>query len=602
MKRNKRSFPHSLRQKIFAANLLIVIGAFLLFGAFLTYLLYRNAIRQNIAVNNTAFHNMEYFITEKTMEIKHAVNTVALDAHVTAILSHSDDPVSAAAWYADYNTLQEICLTNTAVSCLQDLTVITDSHFASRFQSALLLPYASLADTGWAGQLASFHGNCFFQKADLPEALQRKSASYTAVTCPYPFHYDQRTTYFLGYLDNTVFEELLLPDTGSPYTSCFLFNTAGEIVAAKSGDSYEAMVSFLQTLDLSDRLSVRKRVNGRTYYIDSCPVNNTNLILISLQEYDRMATDILKQNIRAMVLILFVTLPFVAATSYVITLSLTKRLDMLKQHMLQVSSGNFDMDILSVTDMDEISLLNQHFNYMATKIALLLDEKISIGKRLKEQELIALQAQINPHFLYNTLDLIKWQAIKHHDNDIEALVNSLSDYYRLALSKGREYLPLRSELAHIKAYVYIQDQRFDGHIQLDCQIPEDRMDYLLPKLTLQPIVENAILHGILETDQEEGCITVRCHTDTEHMYLSVTDDGIGMEPEAVASLFTKVPGETVLSSGYGLYNIRERIRLTYGEQCEIRIKSSPGQGTSVILILPDQCPLPAAPEQTAHHN
>ena len=155
--------------------------------------------------------------------------------------------------------------------------------------------------------------------------------------------------------------------------------------------------------------------------------------------------------------------------------------------MLQVSTGNFDMDILSVADMDEISLLNQHFNYMATKISLLLDEKISIGKRLKEQELIALQAQINPHFLYNTLDLIKWQAVKHHDSEIEALVNSLSDYYRLALSKGKEYLPLRSELSQIEAYVYIQNQRFDGHIHLELQIPEERMDYLLPKLTMQPI-------------------------------------------------------------------------------------------------------------------
>lgn len=602
MEINRKFIPHSLRQKIFTANLLIVIGAFLLFGAFLTYLLYRNAIRQNIAVNDTAFHNMEYFITEKTMEIKHAVNTVALDAHVTAILSHPDDPASAAAWYADYNTLQEICLTNTAVSCLQDLTIISDSRFASQFQSALLLPYTSLANSGWAGQLALFHGNCFFQKAGLPEALQRKSASYTAVTCPYPFHYDQRTTYFLGYLDNTVFEELLLPDANTPYTSYFLFNTSGEILAAKSGNSYEDLVSFLETLDLSDRLSVKRRISGSTYYVDSHPINNTNLILVGIQEYDRMAADILKQNVGAMLLILLITLPFVAVTSYVITRSLTKRLDMLKQHMLQVSSGNFDMDILSTTDMDEISLLNQHFNYMATKIALLLDEKISIGKQLKEQELIALQAQINPHFLYNTLDLIKWQAVKHHDNDIEALVNSLSDYYRLALSKGREYLPLRSELAHIKAYVYIQNQRFDGHIQLDCQVPEDRMNYLLPKLTLQPIVENAILHGILETDKEEGCITIRCHTDAQHMYLSVTDDGIGMEPEAVNSLFMKVPGETVLSSGYGLYNIRERIRLTYGEQCEIQIKSSPGAGTSVILVLPDQCPLLGTPDRTTHHR
>ncbi|MDE6943656.1 MAG: histidine kinase, partial [Lachnospiraceae bacterium] len=591
MKHTRKILPHSLRQKFFIANLLIVAGAFLLFGVFLTYLLYRNAVRQNMTVNETAFHNMEYFITEKTMEIKHAVNTVALDAHVTAILSQPDDPESAAAWYTDYSTLQEICLTNTAVSCLQDLTIISDSNFASHFHSERLLPFVALTDTAWAGRLALFKGNCFFQKADLPETLQLQSASYTAVTCPYPFHYDQRTTYFLGYLDDTVFGDLLLPNAGTPYTSYFLCNTMGEILAERAGDFGEALLSLLQASDLSDRLSVRKRIDGRTYYVDSAPINNTNLILIGVQEYDRMAVGILKQNIGAMLLILLITLPFVAATSYIITRSLTRRLHTLKEHMLQVSSGNFNMDILSVTDMDEVSLLNQHFNYMATRIALLLDEKIAIGKQLKEQELIALQAQINPHFLYNTLDLIKWQAVRHHDSDIEALVSSLSDYYRLALSKGREYLPLRSELTHIEAYVYIQNQRFDGHIQLEFQVPEDCMDYLLPKLTLQPLVENAILHGILETDEEEGRITICCHTEAHNLHLTVADDGVGMEPETVSSLFTKIPGETVLSSGYGLYNIRERIRLTYGEQCEIRIQSAPGQGTSVTLILPDACPL-----------
>lgn len=171
------------------------------------------------------------------------------------------------------------------------------------------------------------------------------------------------------------------------------------------------------------------------------------------------------------------------------------------------------------------------------------------------------------------------------------MVNSLSDYYRLALSKGKEYLPLRSELSQIEAYVYIQNQRFDGHIHLELQIPEERMDYLLPKLTMQPIIENAILHGILETDNQEGCITICCYTIDRQMFLSVTDDGVGMNSTTVTSLFDKNPGETVLTSGYGLYNIRERIRLTYGSQWDIQIKSSPSRGTSVTLVLPDQCPL-----------
>lgn len=583
--------PHSLRQKIFLANLLIVMGAFLLFGALLIYLLCRNAITQNLTISRTAFEHIKYFVTEKTAELKRTVNTVALDPEVTSMLTRSNEELNAENWYLLYTDLRKICLSNTAVSDLQDLFIVTDSALASYYQNAFLLPYSSLADTTWSAEINSFTGNSFFQRADVLGDQAQKSNSYILITFPFFFHYNDQNTFFLGYLDANVLKELLLADADNVYTSYFLLNTEGNILAGNAFQDTSILPDLLGMLDLTRSQSLQKQFQGRTWYLDSVPINNTNLVLVSIQEYDRMAADILLQNIRSMLLILLVILPFVAATSYYITRSLTRRLDALKEHMLQASKGDFDMEILSVKNADEVSLLNQHFNYMATKISLLLDEKLAIGKRLKEQELIALQAQINPHFLYNTLDLIKWKAVKHHDDEIEALVNSLSDYYRLALSKGKEYVPLRAELSHIEAYLYIQNQRFDGQISLSLQIPDDCMDYLLPKLTLQPIVENAILHGILETEEQSGHICIECQRKEAHMLLSIQDDGVGMDPVRAESLFDHAPGETVLSSGYGLYNIRERIRLIYGPQWNLTIDSSPGKGTSVTLILPATCPL-----------
>lgn len=583
--------PHSLRQKIFIANLLIVIGAFVLFGTFLMYTQFQSSCTQNLAINRTAFENIEYFVTEKTGQLKRTVNTVALDAEVTSILTQPNEVLKASEWYTMYNKLQEICLTNTSVSSIENFFVVSDNAFASYFESNFLISYQSLSSTNWAQQLDSFEGDCFFQTADILNSIHHMPSNFILITFPYPFQYYGQSTYFLGYVDPSVFEELLLADTNNQYTSYVLLNTNGEVLAKQVLEGYEEPLNFLLTTNLEQEQSLQKSINGRTYYLDTSIINGTNLVLVSIQEYDRMVADILSQNINTMLLILIILLPFVTITSYSITISLTRRLDMLMKHMHQVSKGNFDMQRLSVNSTDEISLLNQSFNYMASRISILLDEKLSIGKRLKEQELIALQAQINPHFLYNTLDLIQWKAIKNHDKEIETLVNCLSDYYRLALSKGKEYVPLRAELAHIKAYVYIQNQRFDGQITLKFQVSEDAMEYLFPKLTLQPIVENAILHGILETEEQTGCITISCHIEEEKMLLTVADDGIGMTPETASSLFDKAPGETVLSSGYGLYNIRERIRLTYGLQWDAKIESTPGDGTKVTLILPAKCPI-----------
>ena len=567
------------------------MGAFLLFGTLLMYPLYRNAISRNLSISRTAFEHIKYFVTEKIDEMKRTVNTVALDPEVTSILTLPNENLGAQEWYPIYIDLKAICLTNTAVSDLQDLFIVTDNALASYYQNAFLLPYASLSDSLWAETVSSFHGNACFQRPDALGDQTQKSNSYILITFPYSFHYSDQNTFILGYLDSGVLEELLLTDMENSYASYFLLNTEGEVMAGPSSKDYQKFSSLFQVLDLTRPQSVQRRFQGSTWYLDSVPVNNTNLILVSIQEYDRMAADILFRNIHTMLLILLIILPFVAATSYFITRSLTRRLDTLKDHMLQASKGDFDMEILSVKNADEISLLNQHFNYMATKISLLLDEKLAIGKRLKEQELIALQAQINPHFLYNTLDLIKWKAVKHRDGEIKALVNSLSDYYRLALSKGKEYVSLHAELSQIEAYLYIQNQRFDGQISMSLRISDSCMNYLLPKLTLQPIVENAILHGILETEEQTGHICIECQTEGNRMLLSIQDDGVGMTPEKAASLFDHASWETVLSSGYGLYNIRERIRLTYGSQWDLTVGSSPGQGTCVTLILPKVCPL-----------
>lgn len=188
--------------------------------------------------------------------------------------------------------------------------------------------------------------------------------------------------------------------------------------------------------------------------------------------------------------------------------------------------------------------------------------------------------------MYNTLDLLKWKAVKHNDQEIQELVTALSNYYRKSLAKGKDIVTLMDEIEHISAYVYIQNKRFDDCIRLTLEIPEDVKGCMIPRITLQPIVENALLHGLLEKAEPNGTILIRAEKSGELLEITIRDDGIGMDREKADRLLTEDCDGSITGSGYGLKNIDERIKLTFGKNYGLRFTSRPGEGTTVMITMP----------------
>ncbi|MDF2484067.1 MAG: histidine kinase [Herbinix sp.] len=208
--------------------------------------------------------------------------------------------------------------------------------------------------------------------------------------------------------------------------------------------------------------------------------------------------------------------------------------------------------------------------------------KESYESRLEERkaQLMALQAQINPHFLYNTLENINWMAIRKNAPEISSLVTTLAKYFRLSLNKGKILVSIEDEIELIKTYLAIQNARFDGGLDYEINIDPECKNYSIPKLTLQPIVENSVLHGILKKPEKSGNITIETQFQEDELLIIITDNGVGMEQERVAQLLNSQQ-----SSHYGLFNVQERLKLYYGEKYGMRIASIPGQGTTVTLHL-----------------
>ena len=207
-------------------------------------------------------------------------------------------------------------------------------------------------------------------------------------------------------------------------------------------------------------------------------------------------------------------------------------------------------------------------------------------KQLRKAEFELLQAQINPHFLYNTLDTIVWSAEAGNQKQVVKMVGSLSDFFRSSLNKGKEIVTIRDELQHARSYLEIQQIRYQDILTYEIDVPEDLFDYQIPKITIQPIVENALYHGIKNV-RGGGTITVTGKDEGETMLIQVKDNGKGMKPERLKEITKGLAGEKLEDTAiYGLYNVNERIRLSFGEEYGISIESEYEKGSCVSIRLP----------------
>ncbi|WP_051556668.1 sensor histidine kinase [Alkalihalobacterium bogoriense] len=279
---------------------------------------------------------------------------------------------------------------------------------------------------------------------------------------------------------------------------------------------------------------------------------------------------------------------FTISLYYYISSMLIRPIRNLMDKMKIASKGNLDVKINKISH-DEIAELGDSFNIMIHKIKSLLEKSIREEKQLKFAELRTLQAQINPHFLYNTLDTIIWMAEAKKGKDVIEITKALSHFFRLTLSQGRDVITIAQEIEHIKNYLVIQQTRYRDILELNIEVSEELNEYSILKITLQPLVENAIYHGI-KNKRGKGLLQIKGGFTIEgYIQFKIIDNGIGMNEETLSKvkyhLYNGFPIESQ-SGGFGMYNVQERINLYYGEPFGLTIESSYQNGTTVCLTLP----------------
>lgn len=394
----------------------------------------------------------------------------------------------------------------------------------------------------------------------------------------------------LGYievkLNQNIILEILQRMKGSVHGDVYILTEEGHVLFSSDESSNDTKFCFWDLL--KDMNENDERIRSITGTIGS------GQKLIRSQEGDLIFAAVVPEKVfrtRAAEFIPFVVMLAVLeliiamAVARALSANITGRIAELSRFMQHVS---IEEDVMAVErDNDEITELVRSYNRMLRMTRNSITEVYETKLEKKETELLLLQAQINPHFLYNTLDSINWMANKRKAYDISKMTRLLANFFRQSLNKGENIILLRDEFTHVQTYLEIIQMRYEEEIEVHYELEESILSQRTVKFILQPIVENAVVHGLMERDVAGGLLFIGGRRKGEKIVISIQDNGVGIEPEKLSLLLNKEK-HFEGKGGYGLKNVDARIKLSYGEEYGLVIQSARGKGTLVEVWLPWQ--------------
>lgn len=362
----------------------------------------------------------------------------------------------------------------------------------------------------------------------------------------------------------------------------YLLNQEGAIIAAYGktdnsaaylGDNYKMLSEGQKGVFGGKQFFVKEIENSGCYVGKAVPQ----------QTFWTMFREISYVPVVLMLGVLLGILPVMLFVSRVIS----RPLENLGDAMQQFQQGDFKQQ-LKVESNDEVGQVAQCFNHMVSEIEQLINKNYIMVLKKRESELAVLQAKINPHFLYNALDSIYWQAMSADDEETAESIYELSQLFRLVLGNGKEIVTVEAELQLLQRYLEIQKLRFMRQLEYHFDVEPEILQEKIPKLILQPFVENAVIHGMEK--QEEACeITISGHLEDRFLKFQVRDTGVGVTEEQLKKIWEPETNKAYSSQRigrYAIYNVKERLRLKYGDAFQLKIESKVGKGTQVTLVIP----------------
>lgn len=368
----------------------------------------------------------------------------------------------------------------------------------------------------------------------------------------------------------------------------YMVSSGGELI-------YHPKMQLLETGQMSENIATaaeyrdgnyREQYSGEWREVSVKSVGYTGWKLLSVTPEKGIPLN----NLKMRLFVVFVVAAFLLVlvlTNTFISSRITTPIQKLERSVNAIEAGNLDIEVY-MGGSYELRHLGRSIGDMAKRIKALMQDIMTEHESKRKNEFDILQSQINPHFLYNTLDIIVWMIENEQKQEAVAVVTALARFFRISLSKGKSIITVRDELEHVRNYLMIQQMRFKNKFTYHIDAKEDVMDLVSLKLILQPLVENAIYHG-MEFMDGDGEISVEVYQESEDLWFRISDNGLGMTAEQVESLLSEEEHiSSKRGSGIGVKNVNERIRLYFGEEYGLTIQSEPDDGTIISIHLPAQ--------------
>ncbi|MDO4275186.1 MAG: sensor histidine kinase [Eubacteriales bacterium] len=384
--------------------------------------------------------------------------------------------------------------------------------------------------------------------------------------------------------------EICESNQGNPESFLCILNEKGQLIyEQKKGireaslENEEYLKSVYQSALNAEDQNFRANLGGVDYLVTKKNMDDTQWTVLSVLPYSAITARLKDPSVLIVFSVGLTLILTLLALNRILT-NIVKPIKSLEQHITQVSFENMDEKV-SIESDDEIGNLEQSFNEMMERIKNLNEQMVQEQEEKRKYELQALQAQINPHFLYNTLDSIIWMA-ETHDSNIVPMTEALAKLFRISLNKGNEEITVKKEMEHVKNYLIIQSMRYADKLSYELIVEKDVEKCAIIKLILQPIVENCIYHGIKQK-KGKGNITIHTFREGELLKIQVKDDGCGMTMDMCEKILSgEAQMENISGSGIGVRNVNERIKLRFGNDYGLCYTSEVGLGTTVEYTLP----------------
>lgn len=580
----------SMRVKLFASFFLLIFIPIIVLTVFAAYRSTAIIQEQSMEIARLYLQQTENEMESELYKIATVSSSVAQTAKVHEVLEKQNTGISFSEEYDDMNELYKTIESTRALQNLYQIRLFISDSFTHSRSNYITYPLSSVSDTDWYHQLVEqYQTQTLLPPSIFQPPLSEPQEVLSVVTL---IRSRKDITRILGVVSVDVLKsdliDILQRSNYAEKSAAYLVDENLNIVCGANSTfpvSEADLAAQLQQMRDTFGASSGVSTAGNAVYGLSAPIFD-GWRIFTVASMGNLLSPVL--DLRDQMILLTVIISIIAfCLSYLYARYSTRRIKTLAEQVRRVENGDLSVSCI-VDSEDEIGELQNSFNFMVRRISLLVDERYNLGKNLKDMELRALQAQINPHFLYNTLDMIAWKAMASGNQETVDIVVKLARFYRLSLSNGSDFLPLSDEVEHVRLFVELTNLCRSRNVQLITEVAPNIADYPIMKLILQPIIENSLFHGLYELSDREGVIRLTAEQIGSYVQIQIADNGVGIEKSKLAELLAKKerPVVNTKRGGYGIGNILERLRIYYDDRFTFQIESAILTGTTVTIRIP----------------